>query len=80
MSLAAVVPWLWLAHGDGVRALLGAVALVLTPILGAVWLSRARAARRFNAAMDAFAEREIDRERRRHGPQPVRDIFTRIGG
>jgi hypothetical protein len=34
----------------------------LTAILGIVWHCRARATRRFHAAMDAYAEREIDRD------------------
>src|SRR5262249_49799984 len=54
-------------------------ALVFTAILAIVWLSRARAARRFNAALDAYAEREIDRERRRNGPHRVRGASTRGG-
>jgi hypothetical protein len=62
--LGAVGLWFWLAHGGSVAVLPGAAALVLAAILGIVWLSRARAARRFNAAVDAYAEREIDRERR----------------
>jgi hypothetical protein len=62
-----------------VAALPGAAAFVFTAILGIGWLSRARAARRFNAAMDAYAEREIDRERRRDGPQRVRGVSTRGG-
>jgi hypothetical protein len=77
MSLGAGVPWFWLAYGDYAPALLGATALVLAPILGIVWLSRARAARRFNAAMDAFAEQEMDRERRRNGPPMVRGSSPR---
>jgi hypothetical protein len=59
--------------------LVGAAALVWTAILGIVWFSRARAARRVNAALDAYAEREIDRERRRDGPQRVRGVPTRGG-
>jgi hypothetical protein len=62
--LGAVGLWFWLAHRGSVAVLPGAAALVLTAILGIVWLSRARAARRFNAAVDAYAEREIDRGRR----------------
>jgi hypothetical protein len=54
---------------------MGATAVALTAILGIVWLSRVRAARRFNAALDAYAEREIERERRRNGPQRVRGGF-----
>jgi hypothetical protein len=44
---------------------------MLTATLGTVWLSRARAARRFNAIVDAYAEREIDRERQRNRPLTV---------
>jgi hypothetical protein len=55
------------------EALLGiaAAAVVLTAILGIVRLSRARAARRLNDAMDAYAEREIDRERRWNTPRRI---------
>ncbi len=54
-------------ENNGVAVLLGVVACVLSAMLGIVWLSRARAARRFLAAVDAHAEREIDRERRSKG-------------
>jgi hypothetical protein len=56
-----------------VPGLLAAAALLLTAILGAVGLARALADRRFNTALDAYAEREIDQERRRKG-------LPRIGG
>jgi hypothetical protein len=69
--------WFWLAQGDGAAVLLGAALLVFTAILGIVWRSRARSARRFHAALDAYAEREIDRTRRRNGPQRVRGGSTR---
>jgi hypothetical protein len=69
--LGAVGLWLWLGHSDGVAGLLGVAALVLTVIIGIVLLSRARAARRFNAAVDTYAQREIDRERRWKEPQRV---------
>jgi hypothetical protein len=59
--------------------LLGAVALVLTAIVRIVWLSRDRAARRFNATVDAYAEQGIDREWCRNGPQRVRGVSTRGG-
>jgi hypothetical protein len=72
--LGAFGLWLWLAHGGGMAMLLGAAALVLPATLGVVWLSRARAARRLNAVLHAYAEREIDRERRRHGPPGVRGV------
>lgn len=42
--------------------LIGA-ALILTMIVGFVWLSRAAAARRFHSAVDAYVEREIKRRR-----------------
>jgi hypothetical protein len=63
--LGAAGLWVWLARGEGVAVLLGAPALALTAVLGMVWRSRIRAARRFHAAVEAHAEREIDRERRR---------------
>ncbi len=55
--------WLALAPG-GVEALLAAVALAVTAVLGAVWFSRGRAARRLYAAADAHAAQEIAREAR----------------
>jgi hypothetical protein len=54
-----------------VAVLLSAVALLLTAILGIAWVWRVRAARRFMAAVDAHAKREMDRERRRNGPPRV---------
>jgi hypothetical protein len=57
--------------------LLGAVGFVLTAIVGFVWFSRARAVRRFNAAVDAYAEREIARQRRWDGPHRIRGVSTR---
>jgi hypothetical protein len=71
--------WFWLTHGHGVAGQLVAAALVLAGTLGIVWLSRARAARRFKAAVEAYAEREIDRERRRNRPQRIRGVSTRGG-
>jgi hypothetical protein len=63
--------WLGLAQG-GVQVALAATVLALTAVLGAVWLVRDRAARRLNAAADAYAEREIARERRLHRPHALR--------
>jgi hypothetical protein len=54
-----------------------AAALAFLALLSTVWLSRARAARRFNAALDFYADREIDRERRRNGAAVVQGIPTR---
>jgi hypothetical protein len=67
----AVGLWFCLINGNEVKGLLGVAALLFTATLGTVWLSRARAARRFNAVVDAYAEREIDRERRRRRPPPA---------
>jgi hypothetical protein len=77
--LTALGIWLWAAHTDKLAVLVGAGALVCTAILGIVWLSRVRAARRFSAVMDAYAEREIDRERRRDGPPRARGVPTSGG-
>jgi hypothetical protein len=76
--LGAVGLWFWLAHGEGVAVLLGAPALALTAVLGVVWRSRARATRRFRAAVEAHAEREIDRERRRRGRRRVPGASTPV--
>jgi hypothetical protein len=59
-----------------VEVLVGAGVLVLTTILGMVWIARARAARRFYAAVDAYAEREIARERRWNGPRRMWSVST----
>jgi hypothetical protein len=40
-----------------------AAILVLIALLGFVWLYRARSARRWKAALDAYAERGIARDR-----------------
>jgi hypothetical protein len=76
-SLGALGLWLSLANGNEVATVLGAATLVLTAILAIVCHSRARAARRFHAAVNAYAEREIDREQRRPGPPRARDFCTR---
>jgi hypothetical protein len=54
---------LWLGFAQG-SALLAAAALTLTVLLGIVWLSRIRAAQRWNAAVEAYAERELARQQR----------------
>jgi hypothetical protein len=53
--------WYWLAPGGGLDAPLGAATLVAAALLASYWLRCARATRRFHAAMDAFANREIER-------------------
>jgi hypothetical protein len=65
LALAAVI---WLASPGGVGGnwpeVLAAAAFVLTAGLGVVWHGQARAARRFNAVLDAYAGQEIVRARR----------------
>ena len=55
--------WLGLSH-DAVQRLLAAAVLVLTAVLAAVWLVRARTARRLNAAVEAYAKRELARRKK----------------
>jgi hypothetical protein len=76
--LGAVRLCLWLAHSDSVAMLLVGPALLLTGSFGLVWLSRARTARRFAAAWDAYAERETDWERCRNQPQSLVGVSTRL--
>lgn len=49
--------------------LLATVLLVVTALLGSFWLARVRAARRFRAVVDAYAEREIAQEARWRVPR-----------
>jgi hypothetical protein len=57
--------WLWRAPGSGLQVLAAAGALALAAVVGMVWETRARAARRWNAALDAYAAQEIVRASRR---------------
>jgi hypothetical protein len=52
----------------GWQALLPAVVVALTVLLGFVWQYRVRAAGRWKTALDAYAERDIARDRRREAP------------
>jgi hypothetical protein len=45
--------------------LLVAALVSVSVVLGAVWVSRDRAARRLDAALDVYARRELARARRR---------------
>jgi hypothetical protein len=54
-----------LAPERGVGVVTAAVALVAAAVVGIAWLLRARAADRRDAVLNAYAEREIDRDRRR---------------
>jgi hypothetical protein len=56
--------WLGMAQGSA-QVLPAAAVLAVTAVFGAVWLSRYRAARRLNAAVEIYAERELARARRR---------------
>jgi hypothetical protein len=56
---------LWPAGGRGWLALPPVMVLALTSVLGIFWLSRDRRTRRWRAALDAYAEQEIARDRRR---------------
>jgi hypothetical protein len=60
--------WLLLAHGQGWQVLLPAAVVALAAIIGMAWQSRARAADRLHAALDAYARRELARARRRQAP------------
>jgi hypothetical protein len=71
--------WLRPAAGGVWPALLPAAFLALTAVLGIVWLTRVRAARRWNAAVDAYAEREIARAQRRQTPKRGRSVSTPRG-
>ena len=61
-------PWFRPATGRDWEVLLTAAAVSLIALLRFVWLYRARSSRRWNAALDAYAEREIARDRRRKAP------------
>jgi hypothetical protein len=60
-----IAPWLWPAHGGGWQVLLATVACAVIAVLPFVGLYRFHLVRRWRAALDAYAAREIDRERRR---------------
>jgi hypothetical protein len=62
-----VGPWFPLADGRGWYVLLAAAVVALIALLRFIWLHRARSTRR-KAALDAYAEREIARDR--HGKTP----------
>src|SRR5262249_62059163 len=78
---AGVAGGVWLRRaGDGSwQALLPAAVLALAAALGLVWLARVRAARRWNAAVDAYAEREIARSLRRHAAKRGRSVSAPRG-
>ncbi len=69
----------WPGLREWVPALLIAAVLTLTAflaILAVVWQTRARAARRWKALLDVYAQREIARQRPREIPMKVRSLPT----
>jgi hypothetical protein len=78
---AGVAGELWLRPSAGSvwPALLPAAFLAVAAVLGIVWLTRVRAARRWNAAVDAYADREIARARRRQASKRGRSAATPRG-
>jgi cytochrome P450 len=68
----------WLVPADE-RAWMGAV-LALAALFGVVWQhSRARARRRWLAALDAYAQREIEQERRRNAQKRMDALCIAVG-
>lgn len=76
---AAAGTWLWLAQGDTMQVSLASAVLASTALVGIVWQVRARAARRWRAALDAYVERQIAQERRRKALRRVRTFSTALG-
>jgi len=58
------------------QILLTVAVFALIALLRVVWLRHARSARRRKFALDAYAEREIARNRRRQAP-PLRRLYIR---
>jgi hypothetical protein len=64
LAALAVALLVWVAPGAGPRAVPAVAAFAGVVLLGSVLQRRARAARRWSAAVNAYAEREIARARR----------------
>jgi hypothetical protein len=65
---AMIGPWFRPADGRAWQLMLAAAAVALIALLSFVGLSRARSARRWKATLDAYAAREMIRNRRRSAP------------
>ncbi len=82
LLIAGSIGWLGFVLADdtgGSPSVLAAV-VALTAAVGIAWLLfRARARKRLQAAMDAYADREIRSERRRKVLKRVRTLTTAIG-
>ena len=63
----------FMLSADQLAALLGGAAIVLTAVVPIYWLRRARNAKRFEAVVDTYADREIDRDQRSKLREKVRD-------
>jgi hypothetical protein len=59
--------WFQPGDGRGWHGFLAAVVVASIAFLQLVWLYRARSTRRWKAALDVYAEREIARDQRRKG-------------
>jgi hypothetical protein len=70
----AVGLWLWPTQGSAVRALPATAVFALTVVLGVLWQYRTRAARRWSAAVDAYAERELARARHANALQVTKQV------
>lgn len=57
--------WLWQSHGASMPLRLAVGLIVLMTVCGAIWFYRLRSDRRLFAALDAYAEKELDRAERR---------------
>jgi hypothetical protein len=60
-------------------SLFSGFALAFAAVLGMLGLLRWRARRRWQAAVDAYAEREVIRDLRRKAPKQIRAFATRSG-
>jgi hypothetical protein len=68
-SVGAIVgPWVGPAGSRGWHTLVAAAVVALIAVVQVVWLYRARSTRRWRAALEVYAEREIARDRRGKAP------------
>jgi hypothetical protein len=68
---------LWWGLAQGGAQVLAAAVLALTAVLGIVWFSRDRAAKRLNAALEAYTSREIARAEQRKAQRRLRTDSSR---
>ena len=82
LLMAVSIGGLWFVRSDDPtsEAVPLATVLALVAVVGVSWQrSCARANSRFQAAMDAYAEREISRERHRRALQRLRALSAALG-